>query len=200
MFEGGSMMKLACLMTLFLGLSSSSHGVPQIKAVNQPELPIQIMSAEIVPPPAETARQVRTPVYGIRITVKNTESLPALAYTLRIARVDENGAKLPGLRVAKFFAYTKDMALPPGGTKSLNNIVTGSTDSIQVNVDFVALADGTYFGKDTTNSAIEFQQMLQAQRWILDHILNRLERQGLAATKTLVREELNAKSIRFTRH
>lgn len=193
-------MKLVCLtMTLFSTLGSAAREAPQLKVVNKSALPIQIISAEIIPAPAETSRQTLTLVHGIRITVKNIESQPVLAYTLRIAPIDHNGAKQPGLRVAKFFAYTKDMALAAGGTTSLNTIVTGPTEVLQVNVDFVALADGTSFGEDTTNSAFEFQHMLLAQQRVLQDILRRTERQGLAATKAIMREELRAKSVRLSR-
>ena len=137
----------------------------------------------------ETSRRGR-PVLKVTVTLRNATRQPVVSYAIGFSWYDANGAMVSGGVVMCSGGDWTQPSIPADGTASTEAGMLQRSSTLKATVDFVLLADGTYYGPDSFRTLDMLQKHLEATRSMEESVLSLLNTEGPDAVKRFLTSEL----------
>ena len=178
------------LVLCFAGYSGPSVAAQVAKVAARSDYPITITSIA-GKPTGETTRR-GDPLLELTITLRNATDQPVVCYALSFSWQDASGAEVGGGPTAMRNSgsdWTEPL-IPAGGTATTQVTTLQRASTLKATVDFVLLADGTFYGPDHSRTLDKLQKQLEATRMMEKYVLLLLNTEGPDAVKRFLEHEL----------
>jgi hypothetical protein len=172
-----------------VGYSGPKVAAQAAKFATRSDYPITIVSIT-GKPTGETLGKASMPLVDFTITLRNATQQPVICYTLSFSWYDANGAAASGGHVRYSGGDWSQPSIPSGGTATAQEIMLQRSGTLKATVDFVLLADGTYYGRDRFRTLDMLQKHLEATRSVEENVLSLLNTEGPDAVKRFLTSEL----------
>ena len=180
---------LTALVLCFVGNAPPVVAAQAAKFATRSDYPITIVSIT-GKPTGETLGTASMPLVDFTITLRNATQQPVICYTLSFSWYDANGAAARGGGVRYSGGDWSQPSIPSGGTATAQQIMLQRSGTLKATVDFVLLADGTYYGRDRFRTLDMLQKHLEATRSMEEYVLSLLNTEGPDAVKRFLESEL----------
>ena len=190
-FIAAAVAPIAVFLCFLLGYSGPNVAAQADKFATRSDYPITILSI-VGKPTGETVGTGSYPLFEYTITLRNATQQPVVCYTLSSLWYDASGALVGGGTVSMRSSgddWTEPL-IPAGGTASTQVTEIQRSSTLKATVDFVLLADGTFYGPDRFRTLDKLQQQLKATRGMEKYVLSLLNSEGPDALKGFLESEL----------
>jgi hypothetical protein len=183
--------KAAVLLSLvavaMMASTRAEQSGPSVTAQTDPSVPVRIAVTQ--PPTTVTGK------FQFAVRVDNVSGFPIIALTIRYDRLDATNTIRRGGHEKHFYAATIDQMVPPGGSREFLESFDSPLYNLTAVIDFVALADGSSYGPNQTNSSWTVQATLLAQRRMLKSLLHQVKEQEPGSWfQNVLENELSARA------
>ena len=181
---------VAGLALCFVGYAGPKVAAQVAKFATRSDYPITIVS--IASKPTGETDRTGMPELELTITLRNAADHPVVCYALSFSWYDASGALFGGSGMDIRYSaddWTKPL-IPAGGTATTQVTMLQRSGTLKATVDFVLLADGTFYGPDRFRTLDMLQKYLHATRSTEKYVLSLLNTEGPDAVKRFLESDL----------